>query len=460
MGNHDGMSRRGFLQAGGAALIGGAVLATPLQAQAGAAGVAASAGANRKRRVAIVGTGVRGIGMYGRPVMRQYAETSDLVGICDQNPGRVRVAQGMIGTRAPTFTRLEEMLTRTRPEVLVVTSWDWEHHNNIILGMQHGADIIVEKPITIDERKAQAILDAQRQFGKQVVVTHNYRFSPHRAKLKELLMQGIVGDITSVDFHWNITHDHLQRYMQRWHGHTDRSGSLWVHKSSHHFDLINWWLDSEPVEVSAYGSLERFGHNGPFRGPHCRPCPHKAECPYYFDITRSQELMQLYVQNEHHDGYIRDNCVFRESIDIHDKHSAVVKYANGAFLNYSLTGEAPYEGFWLAFNGTKGRIEGREGGRGTGERYHEWHVLLRGQQPQVVRVGFEEGGHWGGDPILLDRLFKDPNAPDPLHQAASAREGVMSVLAGVAARKSAVSGAPVRIAGLTDLQPQARRPRA
>jgi predicted dehydrogenase len=462
MSDHEGISRRGFLQASGAALVGGAALATPLVGQ-GIAGEAAARppvpGDGRRLRVALVGTGVRGIGMYGRPLMRQYAETAELVGVCDSNPGRLQVGREMIGTRAPGFVRLEEMLTRTRPDWLVVTSWDWEHHNHIVAGMRHGAHIIVEKPITIDERKAQAILDAQRETGKQVVVTHNYRFSPHRGKLKELLQQGVIGDVTSVDFHWNITHDHLQRYMQRWHGQSDRGGTLWVHKSSHHFDLINWWLDSEPTEVFAFGALERFGRNGPFRGANCRSCAHKAECPYHFDITRSQELMQLYVQNEQHDGYIRDNCVFRESIDIHDKHSAVVKYANGAYLNYSLTGEAAHEGFWLAFNGTKGRLEGREGGRGSRERYHDWHLILRGKEPETIRANFEEGGHWGGDPVLLNRLFRDPSAPDPLHQAAGAREGVMSVLAGVAARRSAASGAPVRIAGLTDLQPQAKRQR-
>jgi predicted dehydrogenase len=452
------INRRTFLQATGAAAVGGALLSTPLTAHGAQPAVDGSPAGRRKMRMALVGTGVRGVGMYGRDLLRGYSDHVDMVGICDANPGRVRVAREYIGTRAPTFVNLREMLTRTRPEWLVVTSWDWQHHNNIIEGMQHGCNIIVEKPITIDERKAQAILDAQKTYGRDVVVTHNYRYAPHRGKLKELLMQGTIGEINTVDFHWNITHGHLQRYMQRWHGERQHGGSLWVHKSSHHFDLINWWLDSDPVEVFAFGSLDRFGRNGPFRGDNCRTCPHKNRCEYHWDITQSEQLMKLYVENEHHDGYIRDNCVFRESIDIFDKQSAVVRYANGAVLNYSLTADVDREGFWIAFNGTKGRIEGREGGWPVKD-HQDWIVAVRGQEPQVVRATFEAGGHWGGDPLLMDKLFKDPNAPDPLHQSATSRDGIMAVLPGVAARKSIDSGSAVKIAGLTDLQPQARRPR-
>jgi predicted dehydrogenase len=441
------VSRRRFIQtagvAAGAAAIGSPLFAGPIHPRRSA-----------KMRVALVGTGVRGVSMYGRDLLEGYGDRVELVGVCDKNPGRLRVAHAYIGADCPSFTDLEEMLVETKPDWLIVTVWDWEHHACIELGMKHGAHIICEKPITIDENKAQFLLDAQKKYGKQVIVTHNYRYPPHRAKLKELLMEDVIGDVTSVDFHWNIRHNHLQAYMQRWHGHADRGGTLWVHKASHHFDMINWLLDSDPVEVFAFGDLERFGRNGPFRGDKCRTCPHKSECDYYWDITGDRHLDALYAQNEHYDGYIRDNCVFRESIDIFDKHAALVKYANNAYLNYSLTGEESTEGFWLAFNGTKGRIEGKEGGIERDD--HEWIVTVRGRGKEVIRMPYERGGHWGGDPIMMDQIFA--GAPDPLSQRATLREGIMAMLIGTAARKSIASGAPVRIAGLTELEPHAKRP--
>ncbi|HWV56635.1 MAG TPA: Gfo/Idh/MocA family oxidoreductase [Longimicrobiales bacterium] len=451
MGTSSNISRRKFLRTTTAAAIGGATLGSPMLARA------IQQAPGQKKRFALVGTGVRGVSMYGRTMLQRFGDYVELVGLCDQNPGRVAYAQQYVGTEAPTFTNLAQMLETTQPEWLMVTVWDWRHHEAIITALEHGVNVIVEKPITIDEVKAQAILDAHRRFGNRVVVAHNYRYSPHRAALKDMIMQGTIGEVTSVDFQWFLSHGHLQQYMQRWHGHVENGGSLWVHKASHHFDLVNWWVDSEPVEVFAMGSLDTFGRAGPFRGVNCRNCAHTQECNYYFNILNDQHLTRLYVENEQHDGYIRDNCVFRESINIWDKHSAVVRYANGAFLNYSLTGTSGYEGLWVAIDGTRGRIEGRESGS-PGLTEHEWIVSVRGQPQERVRIAFGAGGHFGGDNALMDRLFRDMEQPDPLHQRASSREGVMAVLPGIAARKSIATGMPVRIAGLTDLVPQVRRP--
>ncbi len=411
-----------------------------------------------KMKVALVGTGVRGVRMFGHDLVRDYAEFIELVGICDINPGRLRYAGEFIGAGSPRFTSLDEMLQVTNPEWLIVTSWDREHHTHIVTGLKNGCNIICEKPITIDEQKAQMILDAEKQYGKKIVVTLNYRYAPHRARLKELLLKKVIGDITTVDFHWNINHPHLQRYMQRWHGESEKSGSLWVHKCTHHFDLVNWWLDSEPVEVFAYASLDKFGRKGPYRGRNCRDCAHTSTCEYYWDITEDDHLKRLYVDNEDFDGYIRDNCVFRNEIDIYEKHAAMVKYANNVYLNYSLTGDSDYEGFWIAFNGTEGRIEGREGGWPAGKDYHEWIIMPRGGTPEILKVPFEEGGHWGGDRVLMDSLFRNPEGEDPLGLRAGTRDGVLSILVGIGAKKSIETGKPVLIEGLTEIKPMIKRP--
>jgi predicted dehydrogenase len=420
---------------------------------------AANRKGNEKMKVALVGTGVRGCAMFGRDLMRDYGEFVDLVGICDTNPGRVAYAHRFINPSGPAFTDLDEMLARTTPEWLIVASWDSEHHNNILTGLNHGCNIICEKPITIDEQKAQIILDAEEKYGKEILVTFNLRWTPEMSEVKKLLVREAIGDVKTVDFHWNISRNHMMRYMQRWHGESDKGGTLWVHKSTHHFDLVNWWLDSEPVEVFAYADLAEFGSSGPFRGENCRNCAHTSKCPYYWDITKNEHLTQLYTENEHYDGYIRDNCVFRDEIDIYDQHSAVVKYANNVKLNYSLTGDTDHPGIWIAFNGTKGRIEGRVGGWAERGSHHEWLLKPLGKEPEVIKVIPHEGGHSGGDPLLKDKLFKNPDMPDTLHQSAGTRDGIMSVLIGVAARKSVESGQPVRIEGLTSLIPQEKRSR-
>ena len=447
-----GFTRKDFLRTTGV-LAGGAMLSAPSISRG-------STMIRDKRRIAVVGTGVRGVSMFGRSLRNNYSDFVDLVSLCDINPGRLRVAQEYVGGDLPIYTDLEEMLQTEKPEVLIVTSRDDVHHEHIISGMKNGCDIITEKPLTIDEVKAQEIIDAEKKYGKKVIVTFNYRYPPYRAKIKELVMEGWIGDVQTVDMNYHITHSHLMRYMQRWHGQRKYGGSLWVHKSTHHFDMVNWWINSDPSEVYARGALERFGRKGPFRGNNCRDCAFTDQCPYYWDITQNNHLNTLYAEQEHYDGYIRDNCVFREEIDIWEKHTALVKYANGAFLNYSLTADSEYEGYTLAINGTKGRLEVRAGGmpRKTGEDiYFMPNRRYSDREQAVIHVEYGSGGHWGGDPIMNDQIFKHPEMPDPLGQQAGVRDGVMSILVGVAARKSIDSGETIRIGDLTDLIPNPTR---
>jgi hypothetical protein len=165
----------------------------------------------------------------------------------------------------------------------------------------------------------------------------------------------------------------------------------------------------------------------------------------------------LYVANEHHDGYIRDGCVWAEDIDIYDKMAAQIKYANGVQVSYSCTTYSPYEGYRIAFNGTAGRLEAwvHERQPWLAEDYDEIRITDTFGETHLERISHAGGGHGGGDVRLRDRIFKDPDAPDPYRQAAGARDGAMAVLLG---RNSAKTGQPVKIGSLTSLTPQATRP--
>ncbi len=270
---------------------------------------------------------------------------------------------------------------------------------------------------------------------------------------------------------------HGADYFRRWHGRLGRSGSLWVHKATHHFDLLNWWLNSEPVEVMAYGSLEHYGKNNSFRGTKCRGCEYKDKCKFYWDINKDQRLVDLYVKNEQHDGYIRDGCVWSNEIDIWDKMSAQIIYANGVTANYSLTTYSPYEGWKIAFNGMKGRIDTWEDIpflQKTPDSQEKKHAIemsnsddaIAGEVREIVAMdnfarNFEvyttpkiSGGHGGGDVRMQRRMFVD-TSDNPHHIMAGTRDGAMSVLIGIAARKSIKEKRPVKISELTDLIPRA-----
>ena len=412
----------------------------------------------KKKKVALVGTGSRGTGMWGKPIYQDFKDVIDYVGLCDPNEGRLKYAQSYINNQIPIYTDFEKMMKEQKPDILIVTTVDATHSDYIVRGMELGADIVTEKPMTTDETKCQAILDAERKTGKKVTVTFNYRYSPHRQKIYEILRSGAIGDITSVDFHWYLDVHHGADYFRRWHRKIENSGSLWVHKASHHFDLLNWWLDSEPETVYAQGGKDHYGSKGPFRGENCRSCEHKRECPFYYDITKNEQYMKLYVENEKYDGYHRDGCVFRNDVDIWDKMAATIHYANGVNASYSLTTYSPYEGYRIAFNGTKGRIDAwiQESGAMKMEKYDEIMVTHNFGEVEYIQIP-QAAGHGGGDRYLREKIFRFPEKEDKYKQSAGSRDGAMAILVGVAARESIKTGMPVKIGDLTDLSPKAQK---
>jgi predicted dehydrogenase len=414
------------------------------------AGSAVAAGA--RRRYAIVGTGVRGVGMWGRGLVSRYADVLEFVGLCDINPLRVEWARKALSVSCPTFTSLDAMLDEARPDLLAVTTVDATHVECIVKALERGVDVLTEKPMAVDEGQIQSLLDAEKRARRSIVVTFNYRYAPKHQRIKEVLLSGEIGKPTSVDFSWYLDIHHGADYFRRWHRLRAKSGSLWVHKATHHFDLVNWWLDADPVEVSALGSLENYGRKGPFRHTHCRPCPHKARCPFHWDITRSPELVSLYVDCEEADGYLRDGCVFKEDVDIPDTMNAVVRYSNGVSMSYSLNTFMPIEGYRLAFNGTKGRLEVRDYERQpwTAPEETEIHLIRNFGERVKIEVPKAEGGHGGGDDVLRDLIFRKTQVAEHLRLPGS-RAGAMSCLTGIAARKSMDEGRPVKIAELVRL---------
>ncbi|MFS4449549.1 Gfo/Idh/MocA family oxidoreductase [Maribacter sp. 2307UL18-2] len=437
-----------------------------------------SFGTKKKLKVALVGTGIRGTTFWGKRLVDEYSDILEFVGLSDINPSRLEYGKKFIGAKCPTFVDFDEMMKTTDPDLLIVTTKDSTHHEFIIKGLEMGCDVLTEKPLTIDETKCQAILEAEKKSSKNLIVGFNYRWSPYATEIKKLLKDKSIGKLVSVDFHWYLNTYHGASYFRRWHGEMNSGGSLWVHKATHHFDLLNWWINSEPSEVFAYGDLEFYGSNGPFRGKNCRSCDHKSECNFYWDITKDKRSKELYVDHEHEDGYLRDNCLFRENIDIYDKMSAQIKYANKVVVNYSLTTYSPFEGWRVSFNGTKGRLEAwldipynenikidqaemhtREMEQTKEMKVDKQPIILHNlwKDHETLSVNVERNGHGGGDGRLQDKIFKTPEIEDEFGRGAGIRDGAMSILIGIAARRSIEQGKAIKIANLTELTPKVKR---
>jgi predicted dehydrogenase len=447
-----GVDRRTAIKAAGAA---GLMLAT------------AAYGMDARKRYAIVGVGSRNR-MYINAITGKYRDGHDIVGVCDRNAGRLELAANRIvaagASRPQTYpaSDFDRMLRETKPNVVIVTTIDATHDDYIVRALDAGCDVITEKPMTTTAEKTQRILDAVKRSGRHIRVTFNYRYSPPRSQVKELLMSGEIGDVLSVDFTWLLNTVHGADYFRRWHSNKANSGGLMVHKATHHFDLVNWWLGAQPEVVQAQGSRQfytpamarRMGLEG--HHERCLTCPEKSKCNFYFDLAGDPGLKALYLDNEKHDGYYRDQCVWRPEINIEDTMSVNVRYDNGVQLKYALQAYDAWEGYHIAFNGTKGRLEHRivESGGSAGAAA----VQSRSDQVSIRVIPMRgpardiepwtgAGGHGGGDDVMLDDIFGGAPA-DKYKRVADERAGAYSALIGIAANRCFETGQPVRIADL------------
>lgn len=427
--------------------------------------------AGRRKRYVLVGTGSRAQ-MYQDAVNKTYAEHCEMVSYCDTNAGRLKLSQDRAreqsGREVPVYDAkdFDRMIHEQKPDVVIVTTKDSAHDKYIIRAMELGCDVMSEKPMTTDEKKCQAILKAQHRTGQKCIVTFNYRYSPHRTQVKDLLMSGIIGEVLSVDFHWLLDTSHGADYFRRWHGNKANSGGLMVHKATHHFDLVNWWLSAAPVSVQANGKREfytpQMAKRLGLKSHHerCHTCSEQDKCTFFLDLAGNSNLRRLYLDQEKYDGYFRDRCVFRPEIDIEDTMNVIVKYDTGATLSYSLNAFNAWEGYQIAFNGTKGRLEhgiqekvtvfgdgSTPGAVKPGGTYIRIYPL-RAPAYEVALWSEGEGGHGGGDSVMLDDLFLPQKSPDKYRRAADQRGGAYSILTGIAANQSIRTGKTVEIADL------------
>ena len=407
------------------------------------------------KRVIQVGTGGRGA-CYRDAAAFRFPGVVELVGLCDHNAGRIGLYQEELrkkGKEVPGFPpeQFEALIRKQKANLVVVTSRDSTHDEYVIRALRAGCDVICEKPMTTDAAKCQAIVDAVKETGRQVRVTFNVRYSPVRMQVKELLQSGLIGRVYSVEFRWLLNTRHGADYFRRWHRNKANSGGLMVHKATHHFDMVNWWIADVPKSVFATGARRfytpeqaaRYGLTR--RGERCLDCPEKARCPFFLDLAGNARLKRMYLDQERYDGYRRDQCIFSEAIDIEDTMNLAVEFRGGIRMSYSLNAFTPWEGYEIAFNGSKGRLEhgtrelskafgdGSIPGEVDGTTIRVWPHF---GETYAVKPAESTGSHGGGDDRLMEDLFSADPKPDPLGLRADYRAGAWSILMGIAANLS------------------------
>lgn len=430
-------------------------------------------------RYAVVGTGHRSE-MYIEALATIFRERAALVGLVDPNPVRAAYyntclnRHGLADVPVRHPDDLEGVISELEVDRVIITSRDDTHAELIERSLRAGARVIVEKPLTMSVDGANRIMAAVDETGLDVVVAFNYRYSPRNTAVKSLLASRAIGTPTSIHFEWLLDTAHGADYFRRWHRDKIHSGGLLVHKSAHHFDLVNWWLNDSPTRVYVAGGLRFYGdENAGARGVTTLSTRGSvaaaASDPFALDLRRDDRLRALYLDAEMIDGYIRDQSPFAPGITIEDNLSAVVSYTRGTSMSYSLNAHSPWEGYRVAVNGTEGRLELDVVERSaivpdihgripvdpsavdvddTDDEVRPMtnRLVLQRQweRARVVPLAEGEGAHGGGDQRLLDDLFLGAG-DDPLHHTAGLGEGLAAIAIGLAGNVSLDTGRSVEI---------------
>ena len=427
---------------------------------------------NNRKRYVIVGTGARA-GMFVEAIAGKHAQAAELVGLCDLSQIRMdwhnRRLQAEFGMGPlPSYHAddFDVMIAETQPDAVIVATVDAWHHHYIVRAMELGCDVICEKPMTTTIDRLKAIDEAVKRSGKSLRITFNYRYAPAFTRFRELIMAGVIGRPLAMDFSWVLDTRHGADYFRRWHREKDHSGGLLAHKASHHFDLVNWWIDSYPKQVFAMGGLLFYGKaNAAARGESYSYTRYTGvdaakDDPFALFLDKRADYKALYLDAEAESGYIRDRNVFGEPITIEDTMNAAIRYHSGLLLSYSLIAYAPWEGLRVSLTGTKGRIE-----MDITENVTHLHaaaskgafkktairVFPMFAEPYEVAAPAAEGGHGGADPIMLEQIFAPHPPADPYRRAASHIDGAASILPGIAANLSIETGELIEVDDLFKL---------
>lgn len=427
-----------------------------------------------KKRYAIVGLGGRAR-MFTNAIAGSFQDSAELVGLCDISSTRIewhntRMQEEHNHAPVPGYHAddFEKMIAEQKPDTIIVTTHDALHHEYVVRAMNAGCDVIVEKPLTIDAEKAAIIQETIRRTGRDLRVTFNVRYQPLSTKVRELIANGAIGKPLAVNFNYVLDTSHGADYFRRWHRDKANSGGLLVHKSTHHFDLVNWLIDSVPEEVFAFGDLKFYGREAAeargekYEYERYTGNEKSQNDPFALRLNESDYTQKLYLDAEKESGYVRDKNVFGEGITSEDTMGVLARFRSGVIMNYSLIAYAPQEGYELYITGEKGRIEVRmqqpphvldENLQAVNEAGSTTKVRLfpMFQEPQDIEIPTVEGGHGGGDTLMLQHLFSDEEISDPLGRRATLRDGLASLALGVAANHSIATGAPVQVQELIDV---------
>ena len=144
-----------------------------------------------------VNVGVIGVGAMGENHVRVYhkMEEANLMGVSDVSERALKKIEKKYGAKG--YTDYCELLANPEIEVVSVCVPTTFHHAVVMEAIKHKKHVLVEKPIAFTLTEAEEMIAAAKEAGVILATGHVERFNPAVQKAKELIDDGVIGDIVS-----------------------------------------------------------------------------------------------------------------------------------------------------------------------------------------------------------------------------------------------------------------------
>lgn len=337
----------------------------------------------KKITVVVVGCGDRST-TYCREGVLNF-KRMEVAAAVDPNPERLRYMQETFGVpKEKCYEDINQVLKQGKiADCVIDGTMDQYHFETAIPFLEQGYDMLLEKPIVNNKEDLLKIRDTAQEHGCKLMICHVLRYAPFYKKIKELLMDGAVGEIMNMQTSERVGafHSSVSYIRGKWNSTKECNSSFLLAKCCHDIDLLCWLNNSTvPVRVSSMGGRDYFVEEKAPKGSGTRclvDCPKEirdrciydvqnmyldnCQIPQYpwqctgknwQDVTEEEKLESLKTYNPH------GKCIYKAGGDIVDHQNVMVEFENGSTAVHTLNLGAMRPGRSIWIQGTEGEIEG------------------------------------------------------------------------------------------------------
>lgn len=202
-----------------------------------------------KLRIGFLGVGAMGFS-HLKAIQEHHADIAEAAAICATDEANIKRALD-VAPKARVF-REERPLIESDLDAIFVSTPNFTHVPLALEILRAGKHLFLEKPVGITPEECRSLVQAADATDRVALIGHELRYSPYFQRIKALVDSGEVGCPRMV---WcREFRGPFQKKSRDWIQDDRKSGGALVDKNCHHFDLMNWWVQSRPKLVCAFGS--------------------------------------------------------------------------------------------------------------------------------------------------------------------------------------------------------------